>query len=71
VHEKSLNNQSKIFLSYAEIEADADRVRGIAADALYWDEIQEVSHDALPVVEETLSASLYGFKRYTGTSKNS
>jgi hypothetical protein len=69
VHEKSLSNQSKIYLSYAEIEADADRVRGIAADALYWDEIQEVSHDALPVVEETLSASLYGFKRYTGTSK--
>lgn len=69
VHEKSLSNGSKIYLSYAEIEADADRVRGIAADSLYWDEIQEVSSDALPVVEETISASDYGFRRYTGTSK--
>lgn len=69
VHEKSLNNGSKIYLSYAELEGDADRVRGISADALYWDEIQEVSFDALPVVEETISASNYGFKRFTGTSK--
>lgn len=69
VHEKSLNNGSKIYLSYAELEGDADRVRGIAADCLFWDEIQEVSFDALPVVEETISASDYGFKRFTGTSK--
>lgn len=69
VGEKSLTNKSKIFLSYAEVESDADRVRGIAADALYWDEVQDVSYDALPVVEETLSASEYSFKRFTGTSK--
>jgi hypothetical protein len=65
VGEKSLNTGSRIYLSYAEVEADADRVRGISADAIYLDEVQDISHDALPVVYETISASYYGFKRLT------
>lgn len=69
VGEKSLNNGSIVYLTYAETEADADRARGIAGDALYVDEAQDVSMEALPVLYETLSASYYGFKRITGTAK--
>lgn len=69
VFEKSLNNGSIIFLSYAETENDADRARGIAADSLNVDEVQDVSVEALPILFETLSASQYGFKRLYGTAK--
>jgi hypothetical protein len=69
VWEKSLSNGSRVFLNYAETEADADRVRGISADAIYLDEAQDMSMDALPVLYETISASEYGFKRVTGTAK--
>jgi hypothetical protein len=69
VYEKTFSNGSKVFLSYVEVEADADRVRGLSIDSFYGDEIQDISADALPVVEETLSASKYGFRRYSGTAK--
>lgn len=69
VYEKSFNNGSKVFLSYVEAEADADRVRGLSIDSLYGDEVQDMSLEALPVIEETLSASRYAFRRYSGTAK--
>lgn len=69
VYEKSFSNGSKVFLSYVEVEADADRVRGLAIDAMYADEVQDMSSEALPVIEETLSASRYNLKRYSGTAK--
>jgi len=69
VFEKSLNNGSRIYLSYAETEADSGRVRGASCDQLLLDEIQDISQDALPVLYETLSASEFGFKRLAGTSK--
>jgi hypothetical protein len=69
VFEKSLNTGSRIYLSYAETEQDADRVRGASADQLFLDEIQDISQDAIPILKETLSASEYSFVRYTGTAK--
>lgn len=69
VFEKSLNNGSRIYLSYAETEQDADRVRGASADQLFLDEIQDISQEAIPILKETLSASPYSFVRYTGTAK--
>lgn len=69
VYEKSFSNGSKVFLSYVEVEADADRIRGLSIDAFYGDEVQDMSSGALPVIEETLSASRYNFKRYSGTAK--
>lgn len=69
VFERTLNNGSRITLGYAETEADSDRIRGVSADALYCDEIQDMSLDAIPVLEETLSASDYGYRRFTGTAK--
>lgn len=66
---RTFNNGSAVTLAYAETEQDADRVRGVAADQFYYDEVQDASKDALPVLEETLSASKFRFKRYTGTAK--
>jgi Phage terminase large subunit (GpA). len=71
IFEKSLNNGSRIFLGYADTEQDADRIRGISADALFNDEIQDQSLEAGPILAETLSASDYGFIRNTGTAKTS
>ena len=58
-----------MFLSYAETEQDADRVRGVAGDAISVDEVQDVAIEALPILYETLSASEFGFKRHYGTAK--
>lgn len=69
VFSRSFTTGSSVTLSYAETEQDADRVRGVAADAMYYDEVQDAQLEALPVLEETLSASEFSFKRYTGTAK--
>ena len=69
VFEKKLSNGAYIFLGYASEEADADRIRGASVDALYLDEVQDISMEAVPVLRETLSASEFGFMRFTGTSK--
>lgn len=66
---KQFNNGSMIFLSYAQSESDVDRIRGIAADSLSVDEVQDVAYEALPIMYETLSASDHAFKRHYGTAK--
>jgi hypothetical protein len=71
VYEKRFSNSSTIFLSYAENEADADRIRGIMADQLLVDEVQDVSFEALSPIFEILSASNYGYKVMSGTAKSS
>jgi len=67
VFEKSFSNGSRIVLDYVFLTAD--RVRGISADALYLDEIQDIMSDHIPVIEETLSHSRYKFRIYAGTPK--
>ena len=52
VQTKRWLNQSKIVLR--SVYRSADRVRGIAADVLAIDELQDVFTDSLPVIEETL-----------------
>ena len=49
----------------------ADRVRGAAnISLLYIDEAQDVEYEIIPVLEETMSASInWGFSNYTGTPK--
>lgn len=66
---RTFTNQSSVTLGYAESESDADRIRGVAADAFYYDEIQDASLEAIPILEETLSASNFKFRRFTGTAK--
>jgi hypothetical protein len=69
IFSKSLTNGSSITLGYCDDETSADRIRGVAADMLLCDECQDLSIDAIPVLQETLSASEYSFKRFTGTAK--
>ena len=66
---RTFNNGAAVTLAYAETEQDADRVRGVSADQMYFDEVQDASKEAIPIIEETLSASDYAFRRYTGTAK--
>lgn len=66
---RTFSNGSSVTLGYAETEQDADRIRGIAADAMFFDEAQDVSKEAIPILEETLSASEFKFRRFTGTAK--
>lgn len=70
VYEKSFSTGSIVYLSYAQTESDADRIRGIMADQLTVDEVQDVSLDAFVPIMEILSASEYGYKCYAGTSKS-
>lgn len=70
VYEKSFATGSVVYLSYAENENDADRIRGIMADQLTVDEVQDVSLSALPPIIEILSASEHRYKVYAGTSKS-
>lgn len=70
VFEKSFSNGSRIYLAYAQTEADADRIRGINSDMCNFDEVQDIAWDSLPTIYETMSASPFAYKRFTGTSKN-
>ena len=70
VFEKTFSNKSKIYLSYGQSSTDADRVRGLTADLLALDEIQDIQLEAVPVIKEILNTSDYGFQLFTGTSKS-
>lgn len=67
VFEKQFSNGSGITISY--MKDDADRTRGYSADVLMLDEVQDMDHTQLPVVEEILSASMSPSRFYTGTPK--
>ena len=59
---------SDITLRYAFLHAD--RIRGISADLLLLDEIQDILTEVIPVIEEALSHSQYKILRYSGTPKS-
>lgn len=54
---KQLLNGSRMYLRYAHLSAD--RVRGYSADMCLFDEVQDQLEDNIPVIEETMSRSLY------------
>lgn len=68
VFQKKFINRSQIVLRYAFL--NADRVRGIPADMVCIDEIQDIHTDSVPVIEECLSHSAFKFKLYAGTPKS-
>ncbi|MCK4306564.1 MAG: phage terminase large subunit family protein, partial [Candidatus Eisenbacteria sp.] len=68
VFHKKFINYSQIRLRYAYLTAD--RVRGIAADLLCVDEIQDILVDNLPVIEECASHSNWKLFIYSGTPKS-
>lgn len=66
---KQLLNGSRMYLRYALLSAD--RIRGYSADMNIFDEVQDLRADIIPVVQETMSRSLYKWSLYAGTPKRS
>ena len=64
---KQLLNGSRMYLRYANL--NADRVRGYSADMCLFDEIQDQFEDNIPIIEETMSRSLLKRSWYSGTPK--
>ncbi len=67
VLQRSFKNKSTMFFSYCL--KDADRIRGISADRVTVDEVQDIDWDLLPVVLETMSASKWAVMQAAGTPK--
>lgn len=65
---KKFMNRSQITLRYAF--HNADRVRGIPADMIMLDEIQDIYIDHIPVILECASHSPYKIYRFSGTPKS-
>jgi len=66
-------NRSTIEFSYtstAKAVEDVRRIRSISADAIHFDEVQDIPYGSIPVILECLSASKYGYTLFTGTPKN-
>jgi len=64
---KVFNTGSRITFRYAHYDADSSR--GISADKLVVDEIQDIILDVLPVLEECISHGTLKTKEYAGTPK--
>ena len=65
---KKLINFSQIRLRYAYLTAD--RVRGIPADLIEIDEIQDILIDNIPIIEQCAFHSKYKLFIYSGTPKS-
>lgn len=70
VFEKGFTTGSTSYLSYAQTEHDADRIRGISADQVTFDEVQDISKDAIAPIIEVMGASKHKLKIFAGTSKS-
>lgn len=64
---KTFTNGSVMHFSFALL--DADRTRGISADKLAFDEIQDMDRAHLPVIAECMSHSKWKLTQYAGTPK--
>ena len=67
VLQRSFKNNSMMLFSFALL--DADRVRGVSADRVCIDEVQDMDPDHIPIIQETMSYSKWGTMYYTGTPK--
>jgi hypothetical protein len=68
VLQRSFKNKSLMLFSFALL--DADRVRGVSADRIALDEIQDMDPDHIPIIQETMSYSRYAISHFTGTPKS-
>jgi len=68
IYHHEFPNRSNLIFSFASLSAD--RIRGIAADMVSFDEIQDFDPDLLPVIESTTDASRFSLIQYTGTPKS-
>jgi hypothetical protein len=67
VLQKSFINNSIMFFTFAFL--NCDRTRGISADKMAIDEVQDMDWEFIPIIRETLSASKWGLEQYSGTPK--
>lgn len=67
VLQRSFKNNSMMQFSFALL--DADRVRGVRADKMVIDEVQDMNRDHIPIIREVMSASPWGMSQFTGTPK--
>jgi hypothetical protein len=68
VLQRSFNNKSNMFFSYAFL--DADRTRGLNCNKVAFDEVQDLDATFIPIIRETMSGSPYGeISQYAGTPK--
>lgn len=68
VLQRNFKNGSAMYFSYAFL--DAERTRGIPADKVVIDELQDMNYDFLQIIHETLSGSPYALKQFAGTPKS-
>lgn len=68
VLQRSFKNLSTMLFSFALM--DADRVRGISADKIAIDEVQDMDPDHIPIIREVMSHSDWGLLQTTGTPKS-
>lgn len=67
VGHQSFANGAGLQLMYAK--TSPDRARGIMADRIDFDEIQDQLFDTVPIISQSLKASKYGIRKFTGTAK--
>ena len=67
VHTRTFSNGSSLFLTYAL--DNADRLRGIPADAVFADEVQDMVQDVIPVIMSCMKASKHRRRIFSGTPK--
>jgi hypothetical protein len=65
---KKFINRSQVTLRYCYMSAD--RCRGIPADLICIDELQDILTDNIPIIEECASHSPYKIFMYSGTPKS-
>jgi hypothetical protein len=68
VLQRSFGNGSTMYFSFAFL--DADRTRGIPADRISIDEIQDLNYDFLSIIRETMGGSPWGLEQMAGTPKS-
>ena len=67
VGHQTFANGSGIQLTYAK--TSPDRARGIFADFIDFDEVQDQLTDNIPIISQSTKASKWGVRRFTGTAK--
>lgn len=67
VGHQSFANGAGLQLMYAK--TSPDRARGIMADRIDFDEVQDQLFDTVPIITQSLKASKYGIRKFTGTAK--
>ncbi len=67
VGHQTFANGSGIQLTYAK--TSPDRARGIYADVIDFDEVQDQVTDNIPIISQSTKSSKWGIRRFTGTAK--